>query len=339
MNTQCDIIIPVWNQLAFTKDCINSVLANTSGDYRIIIIDNASGDETKHYLEGLKASTRPQILVIRNEENVGFVKAVNHAIAASSAPYVCLLNNDTLVTKDWLKIMLDIMNRQKEIAIVNPASNNLGQRPANGEPIELYAQALKKDADKFIELGAAIGFCMLIKKEVIDRIGPFDEIYGMGNFEDTDFSRRAVKEGYRCVEARGAYVYHRESSSFSKVKSFENDFKRNKEIYEFRWGRPNRIAYILSRYDDNILRRLSSESLKSARLGNWIWYISKDPISTPSHANIHFVRVPDKWFFARAVFMVLKKKKKFSDIFVDNEKLAAVLNRLKFIHKANVNYY
>ena len=339
MNTKCDIIIPVWNQLAFTRDCVDSVLANTTGDYRLIIVDNASDDETKRYLEGLRASERLQVLLIRNEENVGFVKAANQAIAASSAPYICLLNNDTLVTKDWLKIMLDIINRQKEIAIVNPASNNLGQRPANGEPIGLYAEKLKKDADKFIELGAAIGFCMLIKKEVIDRIGPFDEIYGMGNFEDTDFSRRAIREGYRCVEARGAYVYHRESGSFSKMKTFENDFKRNKEIYEFRWGRPKRIAYILSRYDDNILRRLSSESLKSARLGNWIWYISKDPIATPSHANIRFVRVSDKWFFVKAVFMVLKKRKKFNDIFVDNEKLALVLNRLKFIHKANVNYY
>lgn len=335
--SNCDIMIPVWNQMSVTRDCLESIKKNTSGSFGIIIIDNASDVETREYLENIKNDL--PVKLIRNEKNLGFVKAVNQGIAISAAPYLCVLNNDTLVTKDWLNIMLDIMKSRDDIGIVNPSSNNLGQKPNQGEPVELYAERLKGQREEFVELGAAVGFCMLIKRKVIERIGGFDEIYGMGNFEDTDFSRRAIKEGYRCVRSCGAYVYHRENASFNKVKTFDDDFRRNKEIYEFRWGRPKRIAYILDRYDDNTLKRLSAESLKLARLGNWIWYFYRNSIDVPRHSNIRFTRFEDKWFYPKAVFMILKKKKRFSEIFVGDERWARVLNNLKFIHNAEIKYY
>ena len=336
---RCDIIIPVWNQLALTKDCIDSIKRYTD-DYRLILVDNASDGATKGYLESLRAGLGERALVINNEENLGFVKAVNQGIRASGGPAVCIMNNDALVTKDWLKIMTDVLYMAGDIGIVNPSSNNLGQKPAEGEPIELYAEKLRGEAGKFVELGAAIGFCMLIKREVIDKIGVFDEIYGMGNFEDTDFSRRTVKEGYRCVRACGAYVYHRESSSFRKVATFEEDFRRNREIYEFRWGRPKRIAYILEPCDDNTLRRIHMGSLKSARDGNWVWYFLKGGEGEfPLHSNIVSVKIPDKNFYLKAIFGIVKKKKKFDEIFVGNEKAASVLRSLEFLHKAKVSCY
>lgn len=335
---QCDIIIAVWNQLTFTRDCIESIFKNTDSPYRLIIIDNASGDETRAYLEAL-AKGNPLVSLIRNSENTGFIKAMNQGMSVSKAPYVCLLNNDTLVMKDWLKIMTDIAEGHKDIGIVNPSSNNLGQKPLPGEPVELYAENLRKDKDKFVELGSAIGFCMLIKREVIDRIGSFDEIYGMGNFEDTDFSRRAVKEGYRCVRACGAYVYHRENTSFKVMKTFDEDFKRNREIFECRWGKPRRVAYLLDSHDTNTIKRLEIDSLKLARQGNWVWYFLKERLEVPSHSNIISVMVGEDKFLIKALFRILKKKKKFNEIFVGDEKTARILKWLDFIHKANVEYY
>ena len=336
-----DIIIPVWNQLTFTKDCIDSILKNTDSnvEYRLIMIDNASDSRTAAYLETLKSVTGLKVLVLRNENNLGFVKAVNQGIKASSAPYLCILNNDTLVAKDWLKIMVDVAKRDKNIGIVNPSSNNLGQRPDKGEPVEFYAGKIAKDADKFVELGAAIGFCMLIKKDVIDRIGLFDEIYGMGNFEDTDYSRRAIKEGYKCVRACGAYVYHRENSSFRTVKTFDDDFRRNKEIFEFRWGKPKRVAYTLDSYDVNILLRLKLNSLRLARGGDWVWYFEKGDVDIPEHSNIRAVKIFSKRFYIDTVLKILTKKKKFDEIFVGGERFGKVLEALSFIHKAKVSYY
>lgn len=335
----CDIIIPVWNQFALTKDCIESIFKNTTNiDYRIILVDNASDDETKNYLEGLNKSWPRQISLIRNEKNLGFIKAVNQGIAASRAPYLCLLNNDTLVTKNWLKEMIAIAETGEDIGIVNPSSNNLGQKPAGGEPLELYAEKISKESGQFIELGAAIGFCMLIKRKVFEKIGTFDEIYGMGNFDDTDFSRRAVKAGYRCVRACGAYVYHRENTSFNKIKTFEDDFKRNKEIYEFRWGKPKRIAYILDKVDTNVLKKMNGEAMNLARNGNWIWYFVKDPIVMPRHSNIIIKYFPDNWFYPKVIFSILTKKKKFNEIVVGEERVGRFLAALNFIHKAAIKY-
>lgn len=328
----------VWNQLVFTRDCVNSILKNTDMDYRLIIIDNASDDAARRYLEGL-AQAYSQIKLIRNDKNLGFIKAVNKGMAVSDAPYVCLLNNDTLVTKDWLRIMIELAESRKDIGIVNPSSNTLGQRPASGEPIDLFSRKLIALAKDYVELGAAVGFCMLIKRAVIDRIGLFDEIYGMGNFEDTDFSRRAVKEGYLAVRACGAYVYHRENQSFNMLKTFQDDFKRNREIFEFRWGRPKRVAYILDNYDENIIKRLNQEAAKLARGGNWVSYIVKDQIELPPHSNIHLVAIDGKWFYPKAIWAVLKKKKKFDEIFVSGEREAAILKNLDFIHKARIGCY
>jgi GT2 family glycosyltransferase len=303
------------------------------------MIDNASGEETARYLTTLKNVAGLDLVLVRNEKNEGFVKAVNKGIRLSQASYVCILNNDTITTSGWLKTMLEVAESREDIAIVNPSSNNLGQRPAEGEPMELYAERLKQESGGFVELGAAIGFCMLIKRSVIDRIGLFDEIYGMGNFEDTDFSRRAVKEGFVCVRACGAYVYHRESSSFRRLKTFEDDFKRNKVIYEFRWGRPKRLAYIMDRYDANILKKVFAEAMKYARGGNWVAFYSKEPLELPRHSNIRYAALPADRFHLRAAFDVLKRKKKFDEIYVGEERFGRLMEYLSFIHKARVGYY
>lgn len=339
MKGPCDIIIPVWNQCAYTRDCVDSIVRNTDSPYRLIIVDNGSDDETRRYLDSLGAMRTPPVTVLRNEKNLGFIKAVNKGIAASSAPYLCILNNDTIVTRGWLGEMIAVAGRERDIGLVNPSSNNLGQRPERGQPLERFAMALGEEAGKYEELGAAIGFCMLIKREVIEKIGVFDEAYGMGNFEDTDLSRRAVKEGYRCVRACGAYVWHRENTSFRKLATFDDDFKRNREIYEFRWGRPRRIAYVLDTYDDTTLAQVFAQSLKLARGGHWVWYFLKEPHTLPAHANIRSVRLPERFFRLRAAFGILKKKKKFDEIYTGDAAFGKALEYLAAIHRAAVKYY
>jgi GT2 family glycosyltransferase len=336
----CDIIIPVWNQLALTRDCIDSILKNTGGvGYRMVIIDNASSEDARLYLESVRDKEVGRAILIRNETNLGFVKAVNQGMDASDSPYVCVLNNDTLATDGWLAEMIKVAEGAPDIGVVNPSSNTLGQRPAKGEPIELYAEKIRGLSGRFVELGAAIGFCMLIKREVVQKIGQFDEIYGMGNFEDTDFSRRAIREGYKCVRACGAYVYHSENTSFSRIKTFDEDFRRNRAIFEFRWGRPRRVAYLLEAYDDNILKRIEQDSLRLARSGGWVFFYTKDNPALPEHSNIIRRRLPDKYFYLTALFSILKKKKKFDEIFAGTGAFGGILKRLSFIHKAKVGYY
>lgn len=336
---RCDIVIAVWNQPVFTKDCVESVISNTDDvDYRLIIIDNASNDETKNYLESLKGLLGHKAMVVRNEKNLGFVKAANQGLRLSDAPYVCLLNNDTLVTKGWLSEMIAVAQAVPNIGLVNPSSNNLGQKPAKGEPIESYAAKLTEFHGKYVEIGSAIGFCMMVKRSVIEKIGVFDEIYGMGNFEDTDYSRRAVKEGFLCVRACGAYVYHREGSSFGRDSVFDENFERNRQIYEFRWGKRRWIAYILDPVDEFTLAMFNNDALKTVRNGYWVWVFSKNRLALPQHSNIIQAEYK-KGFYLSTLFKILFKKKKFSQIYVSDKRFANLLEKLYFIHKAQVHYY
>ena len=338
-NKSCDIIIPVWNQTELTRDCLESIATSTEGDHRIIVIDNASDADTRGYLLSLKQDKRFKIEILRNESNAGFIKAVNRGISVSSAPYVCILNNDTIVTKGWLSEMIAVADQAKDIGIVNPSSNNLGQRPSNGQTMEEYASGLTGLRGKFVELGAAIGFCMLIKREVISKVGLFDEVYGMGNFEDTDFSRSAVREGFRCVRACGAYVYHRENTSFKLLKDFDRDFKRNREIFEFRWGKPERIAYILDG-SGRIPKDMEAAAARSARAGNWVYFLSKGGLDgLPEHSNISQVKIGDDSYHLKVLYRILTKKKKFNELFVSEGKFGRIIRYLSFIHKAKVTTY
>ncbi|MDD5496479.1 MAG: glycosyltransferase family 2 protein, partial [Candidatus Omnitrophica bacterium] len=328
-----------WNNLNFTRDCIDSIVRNTKGvDCRLIIIDNASGEETKNYLEGLKGLTEPKVLLVRNNNNLGFIKAVNQGMRLSEAPYVCLINNDTLAAEGWLSEMITVAEGSPDIGLVNPSSNTLGQRPVKDESVDSYAAALKKESGKWEEIGSAIGFCILIKREVIDKIGVFDEIYGMGNFEDTDYSRRAIKEGYICVRACASYVHHREGASFVRGRKFDENFERNRQIYEFRWGKRRWIAYILEPIDEYTLARFDRDAIRSARTGYWVWSFSKGRLDLPRHSNI-IQAVFDKNFYIKTLFKILFKKKKFGEIYVTDQRLEKILERLSFIHKAKVYYY
>ncbi len=173
--SKCDIIIPVWNQLKATKRCLDSLLQNTTFDFNLIIVDNGSKKKTEDFLKDFERNNpKCGIIPIRNKKNKGFVKAVNQGMRESRADYICILNNDTIVTEGWLSEMIKIFQINPNIGIVNPSSNNLGQKIPFGKNLEDYVSAFKSESGKYVELMNALGFCMLIKKMLIEEIGSFD---------------------------------------------------------------------------------------------------------------------------------------------------------------------
>lgn len=303
---KCDIIIPVWNEVEFTKKCIKSIIKSTSLPYRIIIVDNASAVETASYLKELVLKDKNLITLIRNEENLGFPKAVNQGMAVSSSPYLCILNNDTEVCRNWLSEMINIAESHPDIGILNPTSNNLGQtRPKQGF------------MGKWIEMASCIGFCMLIKREVIQNIGNFDEIFSPGNFEDTDFCRRAVKAGYKCAMAKGSYVYHSQNTGFKKRKDWEETFKRNLDIFNKRWGRVKRIAYIIKGIKGPQLNTVQDEIKSHLKNGDWVYVFIRKGSLRPvlsEHASLRIVEIGRFMFDAKVMWLIAAKKKKFDKV-------------------------
>ncbi len=264
---KCDIIIPIWDQLEHTQTCIENIIKNTLYPYRLILIDNASGDDTRKYLESLKNRNPLDVELIRNEENLGFVKAVNQGLKISSAPYICILNNDTIPAPGWLEKMIDFAIQHRDVGLVNPQCNGHGN-----VPIGIYAKTLEKYKGKYMEMNQCQGFCMLIKREVIDRIGYLDEIFGIGGFDDTDYSMRANIAGYRCVAIKEAYVYHRLHASFDKSGNREDWVRRNQKIYYKKWGKHLRIgiAVSLDRPSDYIISNVLLFSYGLAREWSWV---------------------------------------------------------------------
>ena len=330
--TRCDIIIPVWNAPRYTRECVESILRHTEHPYRIVIVDNASHKETKEYIDSLSDNAR--VCLIRNKENLGFVKAVNQGMRFSDARYVCVLNNDTSVARGWLDEAVKIFEANADVGLINPASNNLGVNIPQGADIDRFAESLYRESSKFMELGAAIGFCMFIRREVIDKIGYLDEIFGMGNFEDTDYSRRAVDAGFKCVMAKASYVYHKQSASFKKIRTFDRDFKRNQDIYNKRWGRARRILYILNKGSDD---ELSKDIRELAEKGNWIYIFYKDEnIKIIEHGNIRFTRISG-FFRPICLFNIFFRKKGFDEIRTKDRALGNILNNLRFVRNTQVS--
>jgi len=335
----CDIVIPVWGHLAFTKKCIEQVETDTSCPYRLIIIDNASDQKTREYLEALAKRLKGRMVLIKNQKNEGFIKAVNKGIAFSNAEFVCILNNDTIVTAGWLGEMLKLFEADPKIGIVNPSSNSLGQKIPKGTGLTEFAGGMKSQAGRFVEIGSALGFCMLMKRKLFSEIGYFDETYGRGNFDDTDFSLRTKRHGYKMVRAFASYVYHKEQGSFKAVRNFRKDFAKNKKLFESRWGSTKRVVVVFKDINRASLMHLNDIFKKHAREKSWVYVISpafetKEFFRKFSNLTfLHYRRA----FYLLALLRIMLKKKKPDIVYGDNSLFLATLKTLRSLKTEEIS--
>jgi GT2 family glycosyltransferase/glycosyltransferase involved in cell wall biosynthesis len=225
-----DVIVCVHNALDDTKRCLESVLRHTSLPYSLIVVDDGSGDETRDFLAGFAASH--QTARIRNEKAKGYTFAANQGLRESRGDYVVLLNSDTVVTPDWLDRMIACGESDLRIGLIGPLSNaatwqSIPEIIVNGE----FAQNELPEGWTVSDMGRVVasysarlypripflnGFCLMIKRKVIDQIGYFDEqVFGRGYGEENDYGLRARNAGWQLAVAEDAYVYHAQSRSYS----------------------------------------------------------------------------------------------------------------------------
>ena len=239
------ILVLTHNQFAYTKAFIDSVFQFTSVPFELIIVDNASYDDTVKYLEDL-GKTDKRVKVIFNKENLGFPKGVNQALRIAEGNYSLMANNDIIVADGWLERMIEIAESDSSIGIVGPISNAVSglqsDKDAKYNSIEgmhKYAFEIKeKNRNQIFEFPRVAFLCTLIKKEVIEKIGGLDERFSPGNFEDDDFCLRAQIAGYKTVIAKDVFIHHFGSKSFAAdgVKKYEERLETNKKIFIEKWG-------------------------------------------------------------------------------------------------------
>ena len=262
------IVILAHNELEYTQKCVESIMIHTTVPYELILVDNGSTDGTPTYLNQLKGQFSAQSLspdsaqnqlcrgvqIIRHDDNKGFAAGNNAGIAVAQGDYVLLMNNDVVVTPGWLRRMQACFEAHPEAGIVGPRSNNVSgpqqiaqveYDPQNLSGLNRFAQNLAEvNADHAQRLLRVVGFCMLIKRAVIERIGGLDHRYGLGNFEDDDFSLRAALAGFESWMAQDAFVHHFGSRTFIGAKiDYRQSLQRNWEIFKQKWDQPSDLAY------------------------------------------------------------------------------------------------
>jgi len=293
---KCLIAIISLDQLDYTRQCIESILKITEYPYRILIVDNGSNKETIQYLKYLKEQNFAE--VIFNSENLGWVKAVNQAMLYSDHGYVCIMNNDTVVYPRWLSEMVGTAQKDNRIGIVNP----LWELPKRfkGTLDDYYSNVIKDQRGEFIETDWARGFCFLVKRAVIDKIGGLDEAFSPAYYDDWDYSMRAIMSGFRCVRAMGALVYHYRNITYSDIlggKELNNLLKEKGVVFYKRWGRPLKILLII---DDTMkidLFSLEDFILHLLREQHTLFIIHNQKHFTIKHTNCtlqyvpHFIRI------------------------------------------------
>lgn len=239
------IVIPCHNELSYTRLCVESLLAHTPESVELIFVDNGSTDGTPAYLDSL-ARDLPDVRILRNPTNRGFAAACNRGIAAATGAFILLLNNDTVVTRGWLARLLAAATIDEMIGLVGPRSNCVaGPQVVENAPCGEDLAAMHRFAADFAlrnageghEADFAIGFCLLIKRAVVDRIGGFDTRFGLGNFEDTDFCLRARAAGFRVWICDDVFIHHFGSRTFRGAGiDFKRLMKENEARFRAKWG-------------------------------------------------------------------------------------------------------
>ena len=227
---EVDIIVPIYNAYEYTEECIKSIIKNTDLNINtLVLINDKSPDEKilpmlKKYQ---KDNEGANIVVLDNEQNMGFVKTVNKGMQYSEND-VILLNSDTEVTKKWIEKIQVCAYSNEYIATVTPLTNNgticsvpnfgIDNELPQNMTLEEYAEMIEKTSkNRYPELTTGNGFCMYIKRKVINELGLFDEeTFGKGYGEENDFCYRALDNGYINVLCDNTFIYHKGTQSFKK---------------------------------------------------------------------------------------------------------------------------
>lgn len=239
------IIIVTYNGLAYTKMCLASLLGS---DWResdeLIIIDNGSTDGTQEFLCELSrahASVRIEV----NSTNRGFAAANNHGLALASGEILILLNNDTILTRGWrhrLEQWLEIA----EHGLVGPVTNRTCNQAQIDSPYRTFSE-MKAFAEKYTrqhrgesaEIPMLAMFCMAMRRDVFERVGPLDEQFEIGMFEDDDYARRVRQAGYKIICVEDVFVHHFGQAALGELcvtGEYDRVLESNRRRFEAKWN-------------------------------------------------------------------------------------------------------
>jgi GT2 family glycosyltransferase len=248
--TIVSIVIVNYNGKEFLKDCLESIYGQSYHNFELILVDNGSTDDSVQFVR----ESFPEAIIIENKKNLGFAKANNQGIKISKGKYIALLNNDTVVDKDWLKNLTKVAESSsnpplppfakggmggfsdkiisgkvgmwagKILSLENPhIIDSVGGLMISNDGIAKGRGRLERDIgqyDREEEVFIPSACAALYRKRMFDEVGLFDEDF-FAYCEDTDLGLRARLAGWKTISAPKAVVYHHYSGTTGKYTSIK----------------------------------------------------------------------------------------------------------------------
>lgn len=229
------IVITNWNGRAYLGDCLASLRRQTYQQHEIIVVDNASTDDSVPFVR----EHFPEVVLVQSGRNRGFIGGNSLGVRVARGEWLALLNNDTIVDPGWLAALLDAArppdvagSTGKVYALDDPG------RVAFTLPLlnPLTARARWTNADYPVsDVHYLAGNNLVVKRRVLDEVGFFDPGYD-SYYEETDWCARMIRAGYRLVYTPHAIIRHKELGSTS--------LERNRYFME-----RNRLRFVLKNFD------------------------------------------------------------------------------------------
>ena len=239
------VVVVTYNNLELTQACLDSLNEHSQyANLEIIVVDNASSDKSPEFLKEWVANSHNRRLIL-NDDNRGFAAANNQGLAIASGDYLVMLNNDTYVTPGWIRTLFQHLQRDRSIGLIGPVTNNIGNEAkidihytSMSEMLVKSSAYTRRHIGQLYPLRTAAFFCVMMSRKTYEKIGPLDEDFGRGFFEDDDYCRRIDNIGLRILCAEDVFVHHNLSASFNKLgdKKKKELFDANKAVYEKKWG-------------------------------------------------------------------------------------------------------
>ena len=242
------IIIPTYNQIKLLEKCLNSLHKITSyKNYKVYVVDDSGeGKIGKMIKRKFK-----DVEIVINKKNLGCSKTMNVGINISkkdyNPDYFLILNDDTeFFQKDWLKTLIVLLEKDKEIGIMGCKLVYSDKRMQNaGGFLEKWkiSKLSEIGKDDLLDVDHIMGAFMLIKKEVVMKIGGFDEDFSPYLLEDTDYCLRAKNNGFKIKSYGGVEVIHQAHQSLKNLKDPKLFFRFKNDI-RFSWRHLNFSNFI-----------------------------------------------------------------------------------------------
>ena len=240
------VVIVCHDGLELTRLCLASLLGDVGApSFELLVVDNASTDGTAQDVAALAAADG-RVRLLAQPANLGFAAGVNAGLAEARGQALVLLNNDTVVPPGTLAGLVRHL-RNPEVGAVGPVTNRCGNEAeiastwaTYGELVVTAGERARSHAGQLFDLPVLTMFCAAFRREVLEQVGPLDERFGIGMFEDDDWAERVRACGLRLVVAEDVLVHHHGEGSLGALVptgAHAELFARNRAAFEAKWAR------------------------------------------------------------------------------------------------------